>query len=100
MEKKSSRGNMQHVAGGNPEAGEDNRSVTFSIVADGIPYLAKVSPFSFNDETRFYIRINGGPQHVFAWDAELPGYRAIDDDAASMPDSLEEALSQKLQVFQ
>lgn len=81
----------------NPTSGEDNKSVTFSIVADGTPYLAKVSPFSFNDETRFYIRINGGVQHVFTWDQEIPGYRAIDDEASLLPDSLEQALSEKLQ---
>ena len=81
----------------NPASGEDNKSVTFSIVADGTAYLAKVSPFSFNDETRFYIRINGGVQHVFTWDQEIPGYRAIDDEASLLPDSLEQALSEKLQ---
>lgn len=69
----------------------------FNLVVDGIPYLIKASPFSFNEETRFYITVNDGPEHVFTWDSELKQVRAIDDDAALLPDALEAAISARLQ---
>jgi hypothetical protein len=73
---------------------------TFNLLVDAVPYLIKASPFSFNGETRFYINVNGGDDHVFTWDSELAGLRAIDDGASILPDTLEEAISQKLQSRQ
>src|SRR3990170_3859941 len=64
---------------------------TFNLLVDDVPYLIKASPFSFNGETRFYINVNGGDDHVFTWDSELAGLRAIDDNAAILPNTLEEA---------
>ena len=45
----------------------------------------KLEPF-----TKYYWR-------VFIWDREVGGLRALDSDAASMPASLEEAISERLQ---
>jgi hypothetical protein len=70
---------------------------TFNLMVDSVPYLVKVMPFTFNDEVRFYITVNGGEQHVFTWDSEVRGLRAIDDGAAMIPSALEEEISQKLQ---
>lgn len=69
----------------------------FNLVIDEVPYLVKTLPFSFNGETRFYISINGGNDHVFTWDSEVKQLRAIDDEAGVLPEALEEAISQKLQ---
>src|SRR5688572_5470111 len=30
---------------------------TFDLLVDSVPYLVKVSPFTFNDEVRFYISV-------------------------------------------
>lgn len=70
---------------------------TLNLVVDDVPYLVKTTPFSFNGETRFYVSVNDGPEHVFTWDAEVGQLRAIDDAAAELPDTLETAISQKLQ---
>jgi hypothetical protein len=70
---------------------------TFNLLVDDVPYLVKASPYSFNGEARFYININDGEDHVFTWDSELGALRAIDDNAATLPNALEEAISQKLQ---
>jgi hypothetical protein len=73
---------------------------TLNLVVDDVPYLVKVSPFTFNGESRFYVNINGGDDHVFTWDSELGGLRAIDDNASVLPNTLEEAISKKLQSQQ
>lgn len=73
---------------------------TFNLVVDDVPYLVKASPFSFNGETRFYVSVNESPEHVFTWDSELKRLRAIDDNAGVLPDSLETAISEKLQSKQ
>lgn len=73
----------------------DERS--FELLVDDVPYFIKATPFSFNGETRFYIKINGGTDHVFTWDSELGQLRAIDDNASTLPLVLEEAISQRLQ---
>jgi len=77
--------------------GRDSEGRKFHLVVDSVPYVVKAIPFSFNDETRFYITVNEGPEHVFIWDREVGGLRALDSDAASMPASLEEAISERLQ---
>lgn len=70
----------------------------FQLLVDGIPYEVKVSPFTFNSETRFRVSYNGSEEHIFTWDSELKRIRAIDDDASTMPDSLGLAISQKLET--
>lgn len=73
---------------------------SFDILVDSVPYLVKVSPFTFNNEKRFYISINNGEEHVFTWDSEISGLRAIDDTASSLPSRLEEEISARLQSVQ
>jgi hypothetical protein len=70
---------------------------SFDTVLDKVPYSINVAPFKFNDEMRFYVRINGGDRHVFTWDSELGSLRAIDDSASVLPLGLEEQISQQLQ---
>lgn len=73
---------------------------SFNMVVDSVPYFIKAVPFSFNDDIRFYISINGGTDHVFTWDPQVLGMRAIDDKAGDLPTSLEEAISRKIQSKQ
>jgi len=75
----------------------DFNQKSFSILVDNVPYMIKAVPFSFNGEKRYRVSFNGSPEHVFTWDASLSQLRAINDDSSTMPDSLEIAISQKLQ---
>ncbi len=68
----------------------------FEILLSGVPYFIKAEPFSYNDETRFKVKYNGGDEHIFTWDADLGRLSAIDDDAISIPDDLEAAISSRL----
>ena len=69
------------------------------LLVDGVPYIVKVTPFSFNDELRYRVSVNEGDEHVFTWDSEIGELRSIDDEASTLPVSLEEALSEKLQTL-
>ena len=71
---------------------------TFNLLVDRVPYLIRSVPIFFNDELRFRISVNGNSDHVFTWDSELRSLRGIDDNAAILPDGLEEAISEKLQT--
>lgn len=71
----------------------------FNILIDSVPYMIKAVPFSFNGETRYRVSFNGSPEHVFTWDSSLGQLRAINDDSSTMPDSLEIAISEKLQLI-
>jgi hypothetical protein len=76
----------------------ENRK-TYNLLIDDVPYLVSTEPFTYNGEQRYYISVNGGPQHVFTWDSELKRLTAIDTDAdsATLPEALEEEISNKLQ---
>ena len=69
---------------------------TFDLMVDKVPYSIRVTPFLFNEEKRFRISVNGDNGHIFAWDPEIVGLHALDDDASDLPDSLEKAISDKL----
>jgi len=69
---------------------------SFEILLYGVPYLVKAEPFSFNDETRFRVMYNNGPDYVFAYDEEMAQYRAIGDEAVNIPGDLEEAIAARL----
>jgi len=69
-----------------------------TLLVDKVPYEVRVAPFTFNEERRYYVSVNGGEEHVFTWDTESSSLRAIDDEAADLPDALEEAISRELQA--
>ena len=69
----------------------------FDMIVDGVPYSVRSTPFLFNDELRFRVRINGGTEHLFTWDTQASTLRAIDDESSTIPSVLEEALSERLQ---
>ena len=69
----------------------------FSLLVDSVPYMVNAKPFRFNGEVRYRVSVNGGSEHVFTWDSSLGQLRAIDDEASTLPDNVEEAISEKLQ---
>jgi len=69
----------------------------FDLLVDGVPYSIRTIPFLFNEEMRFRVIVNEDTEHIFTWDSEIKMLRAIDDDASTLPDGLEEAISEKLQ---
>jgi hypothetical protein len=69
----------------------------FDLLVDSVPYLIQSAAFEFNGEIRWLVSVNGNEEHVFTWDAELKRVRAIDNGASIIPDSLEAAISEKLQ---
>lgn len=69
----------------------------FNLLLDSVPYMVTAKPFQFNEEVRYRVSVNGGSEHVFTWDSSLGELRAIDDEASTLPDNLEEAISAKLQ---
>lgn len=72
---------------------------TFQLLVDGVPYIVKTIPYDFNGEVRFRVSYNDGPEHIFTWNSELGRVAAIDDESSIMPDSLEQAISEKLQAI-
>jgi len=69
----------------------------FNLVVDSVPYIVQATPFKFNGELRYRVSFNGSSEHVFTWDSSMGQLRAIDDEASTLPDNLEEAISEKLQ---
>ena len=74
---------------------KNTKAKNFTLLVDKVPYLLKVAPFSFNDETRFIVSVNGSEDYIFIWDPELLRLRAI-DDAGNLPDTLEVAINQQI----
>jgi hypothetical protein len=70
----------------------------FNILVDNVPYIVTATRFTFNGEVRYKVSFNGSSEHVFTWDSSLGQLRAIDDEASTMPDNLEIAISEKLQT--
>ncbi len=68
----------------------------FELLVDKVPYQVTAEPFSFNAETRYRITYNGSDDHIMAYDLSLGRYAAIDDDAGTLPDSLERAIAERL----
>ena len=70
-----------------------NDEKTIELVVDKIPYRVKITPEKFNDDPRFFIEVNGDGGHMYAWYRDLLKLHALDDEAASLPVGLEEAIS-------
>lgn len=71
----------------------------YDLLVDEVPYLVSTEAFTYNGEQRYYVSVNGGPQHVYVWDADLKRLAALDTDAdsATLPEALEEEISNQLQ---
>ena len=81
----------------NPRSVKTTQPRTFNLLVDDVPYIITATPFSFNGEMRYDVSVNGNSSHIFTWDSELKMLRAIDDDAGMLPNSVEEAISDRLQ---
>ena len=64
-----------------------------NITVDKVPYSVSLAAFDFNSQVRYHVTINGGTEHVFAWDEEVRKFRAIDDQSTTIPDALMVAIS-------
>jgi hypothetical protein len=73
------------------------QSQTFELMVDGIPVMVKATPYEFNTETRFLVSYNGSEEYVFTWDSSLGRLIAIGDGSADIPDTIEEAIADRLQ---
>ena len=80
-----------------PQSKPANRK-KYEVMVDQVPYEVIAEPFTFNGELRYYISVNGSDDHVFTWDAELKRLSAINDEAASLPEALEQEISNRLQA--
>jgi hypothetical protein len=76
---------------------ERMQSQTFELMVDGIPIMVRATPYDFNTETRFLVSYNGSDEYVFTWDSSLGRLAAIGDGSEEIPDSIEEAIAEKLQ---
>lgn len=72
------------------------KSFFIQMMADGVPYEVRGQIFEFNEEKRVSISINGGEQHIYAWDPDTVGLRALDDSSAILPAGLEKEISDHL----
>ncbi|HTE23537.1 hypothetical protein [Flavitalea sp.] len=70
-----------------------NDTKTVELVVDKVPYQVKITPEKFNDDPRFYIEVNGDGGHMYAWYSDLLKLHALDDEASTLPDGLEQAIS-------
>lgn len=75
------------------------KTFLFELLVDGVPYEVRATPFQFNGDIRFRVSYNGGQIYVFVYDQELKRLMAIGDDTGTIPDSLERAISQKLETM-
>ena len=73
------------------------QSQTFELIVDGMPVIVKATPYEFNTETRFLVSYNESEEYVFTWDSSIGRLTAIGDGTAEIPDSVEEAIAEKLQ---
>ena len=69
---------------------------SFQLVLNGVPYIVKATPFTFNTETRFTVKYNGSDEYIFAHDSSVGQYVALGDDGGDLPADLETAISERL----
>ncbi|HEY0609079.1 MAG TPA: hypothetical protein VGD35_05470 [Chitinophaga sp.] len=72
------------------------KPITFDLLLNQVPYAIKAEPYPFNAETRFRVTYNDSPEYIFAWDEEVEQFTSIEDEAATIPDEVEEAVAVRL----
>ena len=70
----------------------------FEILIDGIPYIVTATPYRFNDDIRFKVKINESREYVFAWDSSVGQIVAIGDEGINIPDNVETEIGARLQT--
>jgi len=71
-------------------------SERFEFSLDGVPFAVTATPFDFNGERRYRVAYDG-VDHIFTWDSSLGRLAPINDESATLPAGLEEAISQRLE---
>ncbi len=72
------------------------KKLSFNLLVDGVPYMVKAEPFSFNDEQRYNVTFNGSETYIFAWDEETLRYAPIGDVATDLSMALEQEIASRL----
>jgi hypothetical protein len=69
----------------------------YEMAVDGVPYIINASPFEFNTEIRYVVKVNGTEEYLFLWDNSVGRFAAVGDNSSLLPDNLENVIAQKLQ---
>lgn len=69
----------------------------WEMAVDKVPYIINASPFEFNLEIRYTVKVNGTEEYLFLWDNTLGRFAAVGDNSSTLPDNLENAIALKLQ---
>lgn len=72
------------------------KKLSFNLLVDGVPYMVKAEPFSFNSEQRYNVSFNGSETYIFAWDEDTLRYAPIGDTAVELPVALEQEIASRL----
>ena len=83
----------------NGSASQKESLKTVNLVVDDVPYVVGIREFTFNEEPRYLVTINGGEEHTFVQDPSVGRLRAIDDMSSSIPDALEQEISRQLSAI-
>lgn len=69
---------------------------SFNVTVDGVGYAIESTPFQFNDQVRYSIRVNGGEPAVFVWNDEMTMFQSLQDNTSVYPDGLMRAINDEL----
>lgn len=69
----------------------------FDLVVGGVKYFVVAQAFSFNEQVRYTISINGLEPDVFVWNEQAQMFQPIGDGATILPDALLVTINDKLQ---
>lgn len=72
------------------------KKLSFNLLVDGVPYMVKAEPFSFNDEQRYNVSFNGSETYIFAWDEDTLRYAPLGDAVTDLPMALEQEIASRL----
>ena len=78
----------------NPENSRNERK--FGVIVDGVGYTVSATPFDFNDQVRYNVKVNQGDPAVFAWDSEMSMFKSLSDDTSVFPDGLMRGINEEL----
>ncbi len=72
------------------------KKLSFNLLVDGVPYMVKAEPFSFNEEQRYNVSFNGSETYIFAWDEEILRYAPIGEVSVELSMALQQEIASKL----
>ena len=69
-----------------------------TLQIDGVPFMIVAEPCYFNSELQYKVSINGGEEIMFVFDTELGRYNATGDASVFVPDVVELAIGEGLDL--